>query len=174
MHFFWQVGQLKKKKKKKSAMGLGESFTFLAKSPYIRDLATLVRVVAQHQSTGTFFVWDTLARCMLHLAEALRKACAKAKNILFCSHLAHDIRQDALKFAEATGSDEHRCVTRWTTKPFVDGGWKIYIRRILEETTPFFPLSSGSGKEKQGAQASYLSAADQGLHGERVLTELCR
>ena len=38
-----QVGQLKKKKKKKQAMGLGESFTFLAKSPYIRDLATLVR-----------------------------------------------------------------------------------------------------------------------------------
>lgn len=38
-----QVGQLKRKKKKKQAMGLGESFTFLAKSPYIRDLATLVR-----------------------------------------------------------------------------------------------------------------------------------
>ena len=37
------MGQLKKKKKKKQAMGLGESFTFLAKSPYIRDLATLVR-----------------------------------------------------------------------------------------------------------------------------------
>ena len=36
------MGQLKKKKKKQ-AMGLGESFTFLAKSPYIRDLATLVR-----------------------------------------------------------------------------------------------------------------------------------
>ena len=36
------MGQLKKKKKKKSNMGLGESFTFLAKSPYIRDLATLV------------------------------------------------------------------------------------------------------------------------------------
>ena len=33
---------MKKKKKKKSNMGLGESFTFLAKSPYIRDLATLV------------------------------------------------------------------------------------------------------------------------------------
>ena len=42
------MGQLKKKKKKKQAMGLGESFTFLAKSPYIRDLATLVR------STGTW------------------------------------------------------------------------------------------------------------------------
>ena len=32
-----------KKKKKKSNMGVGESFTFLAKSPYIRDLALLVR-----------------------------------------------------------------------------------------------------------------------------------
>ena len=32
-----------KKKKKKPNMGVGESFTFLAKSPYIRDLALLVR-----------------------------------------------------------------------------------------------------------------------------------
>ena len=32
-----------KKKKQKSHMGVGESFTFLAKSPYIRDLALLVR-----------------------------------------------------------------------------------------------------------------------------------
>ncbi len=31
-----------KKKKTKSHMGMGESFNFLAKSPYIRDLATLV------------------------------------------------------------------------------------------------------------------------------------
>jgi ATP:ADP antiporter, AAA family len=31
-----------KKKKSKPHMGVGESFTFLAKSPYIRDLATLV------------------------------------------------------------------------------------------------------------------------------------
>ena len=31
-----------KKKKEKVAMGVGESVQFLAKSPYIRDLATLV------------------------------------------------------------------------------------------------------------------------------------
>ena len=31
-----------KKKKQKSNMSVGESFQFLAKSPYIRDLATLV------------------------------------------------------------------------------------------------------------------------------------
>ena len=31
-----------KKKKVKSNMSVGESFSFLAKSPYIRDLATLV------------------------------------------------------------------------------------------------------------------------------------
>ena len=31
-----------KKKKAKSHMGVGESFRFLAKSPYIRDLALLV------------------------------------------------------------------------------------------------------------------------------------
>ena len=31
-----------KKKKQKSNMSVGESFSFLAKSPYIRDLATLV------------------------------------------------------------------------------------------------------------------------------------
>ena len=36
-----QAGQ-PKKKKSKSHMGMGESFNFLAKSPYIRDLATLV------------------------------------------------------------------------------------------------------------------------------------
>ena len=36
-----QAGQ-PKKKKNKSHMGMGESFNFLAKSPYIRDLATLV------------------------------------------------------------------------------------------------------------------------------------
>ena len=36
-----QAGQ-PKKKKQKSNMSLGESFSFLAKSPYIRDLATLV------------------------------------------------------------------------------------------------------------------------------------
>lgn len=37
-----QAGQ-PKKKKVKSNMSVGESFSFLAKSPYIRDLATLVR-----------------------------------------------------------------------------------------------------------------------------------
>ena len=36
-----QAGQ-PKKKKQKSNMSIGESFNFLAKSPYIRDLATLV------------------------------------------------------------------------------------------------------------------------------------
>lgn len=36
-----QAGQ-PKKKKVKSHMSVGESFSFLAKSPYIRDLATLV------------------------------------------------------------------------------------------------------------------------------------
>ncbi len=36
-----QAGQ-PKKKKQKSNMSVGESFSFLAKSPYIRDLATLV------------------------------------------------------------------------------------------------------------------------------------
>ena len=36
-----QAGQ-PKKKKQKSNMSVGESFNFLAKSPYIRDLATLV------------------------------------------------------------------------------------------------------------------------------------
>ena len=35
-------GGVAKKKKAKAHMGVGESFTFLAKSPYIRDLATLV------------------------------------------------------------------------------------------------------------------------------------
>ena len=33
----------KKEKKKKEPMGVGESFAFLAKNPYIRDLAFLVR-----------------------------------------------------------------------------------------------------------------------------------
>jgi len=33
-----------KKKKNKPNMSVGESFTFLAKSPYIRDLALLVRL----------------------------------------------------------------------------------------------------------------------------------
>ena len=37
-----QAGQPKKKKSKPN-MGVGESFRFLAKSPYIRDLALLVR-----------------------------------------------------------------------------------------------------------------------------------
>ena len=36
-----QAGQ-PKKKKSKGHMGMKESFTFLARSPYIRDLATLV------------------------------------------------------------------------------------------------------------------------------------
>lgn len=39
-----QAGQ-PKKKKQKSNMSVGESFNFLAKSPYIRDLATLVSAV---------------------------------------------------------------------------------------------------------------------------------
>jgi len=39
-----QVGQIKKKKKKQK-LGTGESLSFLAKSPYIRDLATLVRAL---------------------------------------------------------------------------------------------------------------------------------
>jgi AAA family ATP:ADP antiporter len=37
-----KAGQPKKKKQKPN-MSVGESFTFLAKSPYIRDLALLVR-----------------------------------------------------------------------------------------------------------------------------------
>lgn len=37
-----KAGQPKQKKKKPS-MSVGESFNFLAKSPYIRDLALLVR-----------------------------------------------------------------------------------------------------------------------------------
>ena len=37
-----KAGQPKKKKSKPN-MGVGESFRFLAKSPYIRDLALLVR-----------------------------------------------------------------------------------------------------------------------------------
>jgi AAA family ATP:ADP antiporter len=36
------AGGAPKKKRAKPSMGVGESFTFLAKSPYIRDLATLV------------------------------------------------------------------------------------------------------------------------------------
>ena len=42
-----QAGQ-PKKKKQKSHMSVGESFNFLAKSPYIRDLATLVSNPAMH------------------------------------------------------------------------------------------------------------------------------
>ena len=34
-----------KPKKHKETMSIGESFTFLAKSPYIRDLAALVRIL---------------------------------------------------------------------------------------------------------------------------------
>ena len=36
-------------------MGVGESFTFLAKSPYIRDLALLVR-------SGTHFLTSPIER----------------------------------------------------------------------------------------------------------------
>ena len=42
-----QAGQ-PKKKKSKGHMGMKESFTFLAKSPYIRDLATLVSRLSPH------------------------------------------------------------------------------------------------------------------------------
>ena len=42
-----QAGQ-PKKKKTKSHMGMGESFNFLAKSSYIRDLATLVSLLGLH------------------------------------------------------------------------------------------------------------------------------
>lgn len=37
------IGDKKKKKKSKAKMSVGESFSFLAASPYIRDLALLVR-----------------------------------------------------------------------------------------------------------------------------------
>jgi AAA family ATP:ADP antiporter len=37
-----QIGDKKKKKKSKAKMSVGESFAFLAASPYIRDLALLV------------------------------------------------------------------------------------------------------------------------------------
>lgn len=40
-----QIKQLREKKKKQKAkMSVGESFAFLAASPYIRDLATLVSI----------------------------------------------------------------------------------------------------------------------------------
>jgi len=40
------------KKKKKEPMGVGESFAFLAKNPYIRDLAFLVRSAAAYVLVG--------------------------------------------------------------------------------------------------------------------------
>lgn len=40
-----QIGDKKKKKKTKAKMSVGESFAFLAASPYIRDLALLVRAL---------------------------------------------------------------------------------------------------------------------------------
>ena len=46
-----QAGQ-PKKKKQKSHMSVGESFNFLAKSPYIRDLATLVSTPAFLAAAG--------------------------------------------------------------------------------------------------------------------------
>ena len=50
-----------KKKKVKSNMSVGESFSFLAKSPYIRDLATLVspHVAAVHQLTSPLLLQDS-------------------------------------------------------------------------------------------------------------------
>lgn len=45
-----QAGQPRKKKSKPN-MSVGESFTFLAKSPYIRDLALLVRPLLLHLSS---------------------------------------------------------------------------------------------------------------------------
>ena len=41
-----------KKKKAKSNMGVGESFQFLAKSPYIRDLALLVSPACSSSSSS--------------------------------------------------------------------------------------------------------------------------
>jgi AAA family ATP:ADP antiporter len=45
-----QIGEKKKKKKSKAKMSVGESFAFLAASPYIRDLALLVRTVLLHHT----------------------------------------------------------------------------------------------------------------------------
>ena len=68
-----QVGQLKKKKKKKQAMGLGESFTFLAKSPYIRDLATLVRPAGILTHNRRALPFQGMLPCTRGLATELRE-----------------------------------------------------------------------------------------------------
>lgn len=45
-----------KPRKHKETMSIGESFTFLAKSPYIRDLAALVRILP----TSYCDAWQTV------------------------------------------------------------------------------------------------------------------
>ena len=49
------------KKKKKASMGLAESFNFLARSPYIRDLATLVRPLLPCLSECPFLMLSYVA-----------------------------------------------------------------------------------------------------------------
>ena len=68
-----QAGQ-PKKKKQKSNMSVGESFSFLAKSPYIRDLATLVSAVAD--SLVCLCASNaSLQRLLTDLSASLRDSC---------------------------------------------------------------------------------------------------
>lgn len=60
-----QAGQ-PKKKKQKSNMSVGESFQFLAKSPYIRDLATLVSLHSFKAMFAKFFRSLLLQNCAAH------------------------------------------------------------------------------------------------------------
>ena len=64
-----QAGQ-PKKKKQKSNMSVGESFNFLAKSPYIRDLATLVGACDNRECMCIFSIvrHEYIQRCCSVLA----------------------------------------------------------------------------------------------------------
>lgn len=70
-----QAGQPKKKKNKPN-MSVGESFTFLAKSPYIRDLALLVSF--RHRFGGAFRNYLLAEQIARWLQLPVKSCCAKA------------------------------------------------------------------------------------------------
>lgn len=65
-----------KKKKNKEPMGVGESFAFLAKNPYIRDLAFLVRT--NDCLLGVLLPWKQQALGQVARAPARRRASSLA------------------------------------------------------------------------------------------------
>lgn len=73
-----QAGQ-PKKKKQKSNMSVGESFNFLAKSPYIRDLATLVSAV--DDSLLCLCVSNASSQCLLTVLSARHMFCKSSRHM---------------------------------------------------------------------------------------------